>query len=818
MHFPSLFSYCSLLAYAHAHVVDTRHVGKAHQDAHFNRAVHAPYDKKSGTSGLHIPSPVASVDVSLDISISADVTASDDASYWLADITHQGIAAFNTNPSNYTVFRNVKDYGAVGDGVTDDTAAINSAISSGGRFGPSSGETSTTTPAIVYFPAGTYLISTSIIDYYFTQLIGNPNDLPVIKATSGFTGLGLIDGDQYQSSGDQGWTSTNVFFRQIRNLKLDLTNIAATTSATGIHWPTAQATSIQNVEIIMSSDSGTQHQGLFIENGSGGFLNDIVTTGGLYGANIGNQQFTMRNLTINNAVTAVSQIWSWGWTYQGLNINNCTTAISINNGGSGDQLVGSVNVIDSSISDCSTFVTTAWESSTWSNGSLILENISLEDVSVAVEGPSGTVLAGSSGSTTISAWGEGHKYTPDGPNNFQGSFTAPSRPSALLASGSTSYYTKSKPQYAASPTSSFVSIRSAGATGDGTTDDTTAINSALTSAASSGSIVFFDQGTYKVTNTIYFPPGLRVVGEAYPVIMASGSTFADMSTPIPVVQVGKSGDSGSIEWSDMIISTQGSTPGAVLIEWNLAAELGSGMWDVHTRIGGFDGSDQQVAQCPTSAAVSATCEVAYMSMHITTSASGVYMENNWLWTADHDIDDPDNTRVSVYSGRGLLVEGTTIWLYGTAVEHHSLYQYEFAGATSVVAGFIQTETPYYQPDPDAANSPYPTNSTLFDPDYSTCLSGNCDALGLRILDSTNILIYGAGLYSFFDNYSTSCSDFPTEDCQSEIFSIEGTNTGLTVYNLNTVGVTNMIVESGTSLALASDNGAEYGGTIAYFTL
>lgn len=38
-----------------------------------------------------------------------------DASYWLADIKHQGLAAFNADPSNYTVFRNVMDYGAVGE-------------------------------------------------------------------------------------------------------------------------------------------------------------------------------------------------------------------------------------------------------------------------------------------------------------------------------------------------------------------------------------------------------------------------------------------------------------------------------------------------------------------------------------------------------------------------------------------------------------------------------------------------------------------------------------------------------------------------------
>ncbi|KAJ5679840.1 CAZyme family GH55 [Penicillium macrosclerotiorum] len=813
MHFASLLACLSLVAGTHAQLLDIPQVDELVSEAMKPLAEYLDYDGPEGSaSGVLSEQTVAA-------NLHAVAAATADASYWLAGITHQGLAAFNSNPSSYTVFRNVKDYGAKGDGVTDDTAAINSAISAGGRYSPSSRQSSTTTPAIVYFPAGTYLISTPIIDYYFTQLIGNPNSIPVIKATSGFSGLGLIDGDQYQSDGNQGWGSTNVFFRQIRNLKLDLTSIPASSAATGIHWPTGQATSIQNVQIAMSSASGTQHQGLFIENGSGGFLTDITITGGLYGANIGNQQFTMRNLDISDAVTGISQIWNWGWTYQGLTLTNCTTAVSISNGGAGNQLVGSVTVLDSSIVDCSTFIDTAWKSSTFSNGSLILENIALDNVPVAVKGPSGTVLAGSSGTTTIAAWGQGHKYTPNGPTNFQGTFTAATRPSALLASGSSKYYTKTKPQYAASPTSSFVSIRSAGAKGDGSTDDTSAIQSALTTAASSGKIVYFDQGTYKVTGTIYVPPGSRIVGEAYPVIMASGSTFASISKPIPVIQIGKSGEAGSVEWSDMIVSTQGSTPGAVLIEWNLAANSGSGMWDVHTRIGGFSGSSQQVAQCPTSAAVSAACEVAYMSMHITSSASGVYLENVWLWTADHDLDSADNTQISVYSGRGLLVEGKNIWLYGTGVEHHSLYQYQFSGASSVVAGFIQTETPYYQPNPNAANGPYPTNSTLKDPDYSSCLSGNCDSLGLRVLNSNSIVIYGAGLYSFFNHYSTTCSTFPTpENCQSEIFSIEGSTSGLVVYTLSTVGTTNMIVKDGSSLAVVSDNLATYAATIAYFTL
>lgn len=740
--------------------------------------------------------------------------------YWLQNVKHQGKAPYAK--SGYTVFRNVKDFGAKGDGKTDDTAAINRAISDGGRCGPGTCGSSTTTPAIVYFPPGTYVVSAPIIDYYYTQIIGDAVCPPVIKASSSFSERFVLDGDQYQSSGKLGWGATNVFWRQIRNLVIDMTAVKPSLLVAGIHWPTGQATSLENIVFKMSTASGNQHQGLFIEEGSGGYVGDLVFYGGAQGLSVGNQQFTMRNLTFHNQVTAIQKLWDWGWTYKGVSINNCEVGIDITGVNEGALSVGSVVLIDSDISNTPVGVAFGNKDATGpaAANSLALENVRLSNVAVAVQGPGKTtVLPGSSGKKTIAAWGRGHAYNPEGPTTFEGDIKANSRPAGLVSG--TDFYERSKPKYELNWASDFVSVRTAGAKGDGVTDDTDAINEVLASAAAHGKIVFFDAGVYVVTSTISVPAGSRIVGEAYPIILSSGDYFADMSAPKPVVQVGTAGSVGQVEWSDMIVSSRGAQAGAILIEWNLASTSGapSGMWDVHTRVGGFKGSNLQLAQCPktpdtviTPGNLAKECIAAFMSMHITESATGLYMENVWLWVADHDVEDPDLNQITIYAGRGLLIESSrgNIWLYGTSVEHHVLYEYQLSGTKDVVMGQIQTETAYYQPNPDAT-IPFPAVAAYNDPVLTKGASG----WGLRVADSDDVLIYGAGLYSFFDNNNVTCSnDGNPNKCQSRIFSVESSQVSL--YNLNTVGVTNQITVDGTDVAVYSDNADGFVQTIALF--
>jgi glucan 1,3-beta-glucosidase len=84
------------------------------------------------------------------------------------------------------------------------------------------------------------------------------------------------------------------------------------------------------------------------------------------------------------------------------------------------------------------------------------------------------------------------------------------------------------------------------------------------------------------------------------------------------------------------------------------------------------------------------------------------------------------------------------------------------------------------------------------------------------LESSDIFVYGAGLYSFFDNYSTNCSNQGNgEQCQYRIFEVTESS-DVTVYNLNTVGTHEMIELNGQNVAYYADNSNGFIDTVALF--
>lgn len=684
----------------------------------------------------------------------------------------------------------------------------------------------------------TYLINSSIIDYYYTMLIGDPTDLPVIKAASTFdleNNLGLIDGNPYLEDG-LAWGATNVFFRQISNFVLDTTAIDAGKDALGIHWPSSQATSITNCVFKLAEGTDSKHRGLFIEEGSGGLLNDLTFYGGKYAADFGNQQYTARNLKFYNAQVAIHQLWDWGWTYKSIYVENCGIGIQM-----ADNSTASITLLDSEFVNVGTALTTIREpgnTTPKAAGTLVMYNVLFTQVGHILIGPQGTVIPGAVETQGFSHAGfaMGHVYDPFGPVDFIGNDHTyfPPPPASLLSPEGDRYYERSKPLYSDMPVEKFVSARSFGATGDGITDDTDALNKLFTYTASKQLIAFVDAGAYYVTDTLYIPPGARIVGEALASnIIGGGPRFADILNPHPVVQVGRPGDVGCIEWSDMILATRGHAPGAKILEYNLDSPQGikvSGMWDVHIRVGGFAGTEHQLSQCPTtpkeSGVVVPECIASWMSMHITPSASGLLMENCWVWVADHDLEDPEYRQITIYAGRGVLVESTRgrLWFSASSSEHHVLYQYLLHGTRDVYMGQIQTETPYFQPNPPAT-VPFPALPAYHDPDFeSECAAARGDegvpcamAWGLRVEDASDVLIYGAGLYSFFNNYSTDCCQVGAgARCQQRIFDVRENCTGVGVYNLNIVGTRSMITRLGEDIASYDDNIAGFTAGIGVY--
>jgi glucan 1,3-beta-glucosidase len=148
----------------------------------------------------------------------------------------------------------------------------------------------------------------------------------------------------------------------------------------------------------------------------------------------------------------------------------------------------------------------------------------------------------------------------------------------------------------------------------------------------------------------------------------------------------------------------------------------------------------------------------------------------------------DATMIEVYSARGILIEsGGPTWLYGTASEHNVLYQYQLLNAANVWMGHIQSESPYFQPRVKASQ-PFTIGRFPGDPTFEQCKGGpaTCEeAWGLRIINSTDVIIHGAGLYSFFNSY-TQCAD-AAGTCQERLFETVNSQ-NIWVYNLFTVGV------------------------------
>jgi glucan 1,3-beta-glucosidase len=326
---------------------------------------------------------------------------------------------------------------------------------------------------------------------------------------------------------------------------------------------------------------------------------------------------------------------------------------------------------------------------------------------------------------------------------------------------------------------------------------------------------------YLVTKTLYVPPGSRIVGEVWSTISASGSFFNDSSNPQPMLEVGRPGEVGVAEFTDMLFTVADVLPGTIIVEVNMrgARQGDVSFHNSHYRIGGAADSRTETA-CTVE---SDPCPAAFMVAHLGETSS-TYIENAWLWSADHDLDGDNNQQIG--TGRGMFVEaqhGT--WLIGTGSEHHTLYAYQFNDAQNVFASMQQVETPYWQPDPRAP-APWVPNATWSDPTFEGCAANVSQCYmqwALRIIgtESHTLNLYGQGFWVFFNGPNYGPCTGPDGSCQVNIVDLEDLTRGdgIELYNLNTRGVLNMVTVGGSGGvvgATQAENAGSWGGVLAAY--
>lgn len=429
------------------------------------------------------------------------------------------------------------------------------------------------------------------------------------------------------------------------------------------------------------------------------------------------------------------------------------------------------------------------------------------------------------------------------------------RPAGLLDNGK--YFTKGLPQYEEYDVSQVISVKDDPehiVYGDSKSfpchrrlthythtpidshDDGPAINEILLKYANC-KVVFFPQGIYRTTTTIYVPPGSRLVGEVFSVISSDGPLFSSASSPQPVIQVGKPNSSGTAQFTDLLFSVADTLPGAIIVQVNMASPKPGdvGFWNCIIRAGG------SIDTLVTPRCSSLTpCKAAFALLHLTKTASA-YLEDIWGWVADHGLDPLGSEPMpaqTISVGRGALVETTSpTWLVGTAFEHCTLYQYALRNSSNTYLGSSQTESPYWQGKgtPARAPAPWEVNTGYGDPNFSHCAApGTADddrcyrAWGMHVSHAKDTVMHGSSLWVFFNKMNDNqwrdpqCAE--TEGvCQINMAWVEGAKR-LFWYSLSTKSTANMIYdigkggEKGVNLVKQSDVSGSWGGVVAAYLI
>ena len=328
-------------------------------------------------------------------------------------VTHAGALSQSTSPAVSTYgaqlvagpmafpdgfMPSVKTYGAMGDGVTDDTGAIQRALAdsrqdaSGDYYGR---------PKALYFPPGTYLVSDTLRwNGCCVTLQGAGSATTIIRLAPGSNGFGDSTNPKPLIVTPHGNTS---FHQNIWDMGISIGPNNA--GAIGINYGSNNSGSVHNVNIVSEDGKGTRGIDLTGQYAGPLLIKNVAIQGFDVGIDLKNAEYseTFEDITLRQQNVTGIRNAQQTITVRGLLSNNAVPAI-LNNGG------GFVLLLDSNLNGGSAARTAIETSSTF-----YLRN-------VTSSGYSSTLLDKSS-STPVSVKGTISEYLVGQPRSISGSAT-----------------------------------------------------------------------------------------------------------------------------------------------------------------------------------------------------------------------------------------------------------------------------------------------------------------------------------------------------------------------------------------------------------
>jgi hypothetical protein len=444
---------------------------------------------------------------------------------------------------------NVRDYGAIGDGSTDDTAAIQRAICENiGR-------------KMVYFPIGTYLVSNRLEGKDcdgkwtpFLTLIGQRRDATVIKlrpdapgygdaakpraviytASGWFTGGDSDGGKDYQGKGE----GNEAFSNYVEHLTVDT---GTNPGAMGIDFLASNRGAVRDVLIRGQGVVGLSMQRrwpgpLLIKNVAvEGFDYGIATSlAASYGV-------TMEHLQLSGQRKAA--IFNDGEALSIRNLSSVNSVPAIHN----QDEVGMITLIDADLrggAPTTSAIRNLWGEHRYHKGALFLRNVRAEGYRAVAE--DGDELVGN---TTIA------EYSSNGQLSLF--------PSQLHTLG---LAVAEPPVFHDNDLANWANVLDYGAKLNDWGDDGAALQRALDSGKAT---IYFPSGVYHVGRTLRVGPGVRRIIGPHATLSVAWGVFTDTAQAKPMFLVeGQSADALSIEGLsiDNHFQNQGDQPGLVGVE------------------------------------------------------------------------------------------------------------------------------------------------------------------------------------------------------------------------------------------------------------